>query len=131
VFKPYASIGTNLLFFEKGEPTKDIWYYEHQVPEGQKAYSMTKPIKIEHFQSCIDWWGGAERKGREEGPQAWKVSIDEVKARGYNIDIKNPHTVHADLGDPADLLEQLNEADVKTADLREQRKAMLAEALAR
>ena len=45
VFKPYASIGTNLLFFEKGEPTKDIWFYEHRVPEGQKAYSMTKPIR--------------------------------------------------------------------------------------
>ncbi|MHB1272306.1 MAG: HsdM family class I SAM-dependent methyltransferase [Rhodanobacter sp.] len=34
VFKPYASIGTNLLFFEKGTPTQDIWYYEHRVPEG-------------------------------------------------------------------------------------------------
>ena len=54
VFKPYASIGTNLLFFEKGEPTREIWYYEHQVPEGQKAYSMTKPIRFEHVRSCID-----------------------------------------------------------------------------
>lgn len=131
VFKPYASIGTNLLFFEKGEPTKDIWYYEHKVPEGQKAYSMTKPIRFEHFQSCIDWWGGAERKGREEGPQAWKVSIDEVKARGYNLDIKNPHSVEADLGDPAELLEQLNVAEAKTGEFRDQLKAILAEALAR
>ena len=66
VFKPYAIIGTNLLFFEKGEPTKDIWFYEHRVPEGQKAYSMTKPIRFEHLQGCVDWWGGAKRKGREE-----------------------------------------------------------------
>ena len=63
VFKPYASIGTNLLFFEKGEPTRDIWFYEHRVPEGQKAYSMTKPIKLEHLQPCVDWWGGREREG--------------------------------------------------------------------
>ena len=34
VFHPYASIGTNLLFFEKGETTQDIWFYEHSVPEG-------------------------------------------------------------------------------------------------
>jgi type I restriction enzyme M protein len=61
VFKPYASIGTNLLFFEKGEPTQDIWFYEHQVPAGQKAYSMTRPIKVEHLQGCVDWWGGAGR----------------------------------------------------------------------
>ena len=107
VFKPYASIGTNLLFFEKGAPTKDIWFYEHRVPEGQKAYSMTKPIRLEHLQGCIDWWGGKERKGREETPQAWKVTAEEVKARGYNLDIKNPHAVADDHGDPETLLAEL------------------------
>jgi len=131
VFKPYASIGTNLLFFEKGEPTKDIWFYEHRVPDGQKAYSMTKPIRFEHLQGCIDWWGGAKRKGRGETPQAWKVTADEVKARGYNLDIKNPHTVADDHGDLAELLASLNAAEVETAVLRDQLKAILAEALAR
>jgi len=72
VFKPYASIGTNLLFFEKGKPTKTIWYWEHRVPEGQKAYSMTKPIRLEHLKDCVGWWGGAKRKGREEGPRHGK-----------------------------------------------------------
>lgn len=32
VFKPYASIRTNLLFFEKGESTKETWYWQHHVP---------------------------------------------------------------------------------------------------
>jgi type I restriction enzyme M protein len=131
VFRPYASIGTNLLFFEKGEPTKDIWFYEHQVPAGQKAYSMTKPIRLEHFQGCIDWWGGAKRKGREETPLAWKVTASEIKARGYNLDIKNPHTVADDHGDPETLLADLTAAEAETASLRDQLKAILAEALAR
>lgn len=131
VFKPYASIGTNLLFFEKGSPTQDIWYYEHRVPEGQKAYSMTRPIKIEHLQDCVDWWGGASREGRVETPHAWKVTADEVKARGYNLDIKNPHTEAEDHGDPETLLAELNAAEVETVRLREQLKAILAEALAR
>jgi type I restriction enzyme M protein len=131
VFKPYASIGTNLLFFEKGEPTKDIWFWEHRVPQGQKAYSMTKPIRLEHLQGCIDWWGGPKRKGRTEGPLAWKVSADEVKARGYNLDIKNPHTVADDHGDPEELLAKLTAAEAETARLRDQLKAILAEALAR
>ncbi|MDY5818827.1 MAG: class I SAM-dependent DNA methyltransferase, partial [Treponema sp.] len=43
VFQPYASVATNLLFFTKGEPTKEIWYWEHKLPEGQKSYSKTKP----------------------------------------------------------------------------------------
>jgi type I restriction enzyme M protein len=131
VFKPYASIGTNLLFFEKGEPTREIWFYEHRVPEGQKAYSMTKPIRFEHLQGSIDWWGGSKREGREETPQAWKVTADEVKARGYNLDIKNPHTVRDDHGDPEVLIESLNAAEAETVRLRNQLKAILAEALAR
>ena len=131
VFRPYASIGTNLLFFEKGKPTSEIWYYEHHVPEGQKAYSMTKPIRVEHFKDCIDWWGGAKREGRKETPKAWKVSIEDIKARGYNLDIKNPHTVAEDHGDPEELLKELNEAEDRTAGLRDQLKAVLAKALAR
>jgi type I restriction enzyme M protein len=131
VFKPYASIGTNLLFFEKGEPTQDIWFYEHQVPQGQKAYSMTRPIKVEHMQGCVEWWGGAEREKRQETEQAWKVSIDEIKARGYNLDFKNPHTVADDHGDPQELLAQLEVDEAKTAELRDQLKGILAEALLR
>jgi type I restriction enzyme M protein len=119
VFKPYASIGTNLLFFEKGGPTKDIWFWEHRVPEGQKAYSMTKPIRLEHLQGCIDWWGGAKRKGREETTQAWKVTAEEVKARGYNLDIKNPHTVADAHGDPGALLADLTFAENETSKLRD------------
>jgi type I restriction enzyme M protein len=131
VFKPYASIGTNLLFFEKGTPTKDIWFYEHRVPEGQKAYSMTKPIRFEHFKDCLDWWGGKRRKGREETPLAWRATAEEVKARGYNLDIKNPHSVADDHGDPETLLADLGAAEIQTSSLRDQLKAILAEALAR
>jgi len=131
VFKPYASIGTNLLFFEKGAPTRDIWFYEHRVPEGQKAYSMTKPIRLEHFQDCIDWWGGKERKGRKETPLAWRVTLDEVKARGYNLDIKNPHAVADDFGDPESLLSELARAEAEITTYRDQLTAILGEALAR
>lgn len=126
VFKPYASIGTNLLFFEKGTQTKEIWYYEHRVPEGQKAYSMTKPIRFEHLKPCIDWW--EKREGNEV---AWKVTIDEIKARNYNLDFKNPHTVEEDHGDPAELLAKLEESEAETAKLRDRLKAILEEALLR
>lgn len=131
VFRPYASIGTNLLFFEKGEPTKDIWYFEHRVIEGQKAYSMTRPIRVEYLEPCVDWWGGAARKGRKETDLAWRVTVEDVKARGFNLDIKNPHTVEEDHGDPEELLKRLNEAEAKAAELREQLKKILAEALLR
>ena len=131
VFKPYASIGTNLLFFEKGEPTKDIWFYEHRIPEGQKAYSMTRPIRVEHLHPCVKWWGGEKRRGRKESEVAWKVTADEVKARGYNLDFKNPHTVADDHGDPEELLQQLDAAEKEAMSLRDQLKAILEKALLR
>jgi len=129
VFKPYASIGTNLLFFEKGEPTKDIWYWEHRVPEAQKAYSMTKPIRFDHFQDCIEWWGGSKRKGRKETPRSWKVAAHQVKARGYNLDVKNPHEVAGENSDPEELLKTLTTAEAETTVLRDRLKAVLAEVL--
>jgi len=131
VFRPYASIGTNLLFFEKGEPTRETWFYEHRVPAGQKAYSMTRPIRFEHLQPCLDWWGGAERQGRVETEVTWRVTADEITARGYNLDIKNPHTAAEEHGDPAELLRKLDAAEAQAAALRDQLQAVLAEALLR
>jgi type I restriction enzyme M protein len=86
VFAPYATVATNLLFFTKGEPTKEVWYYEHTLPEGQKSYSKTKPIEFEELQAIKDWWGN-----REEGEYSWKVSIDALKEKGFELDIKNPN----------------------------------------
>lgn len=86
VFQPYASVATNLLFFDKGKPTKEIWYWEHKLPEGMKAYSKTKLIQKDEFDGLNKWW-----KKRKENEQAWKVSIETIAADGYNLDIKNPH----------------------------------------
>jgi len=88
VFAPYTGIKTNLLFFQKGEPTKEVWYFEHPYPDGQKSYSKTKPIRIEEFDLEKQWW-----ENREENEYAWKVSLEEIKSRAYNLDIKNPNKV--------------------------------------
>ncbi len=113
VFNPYTSIKTNLLFFEKGTPTKEIWYYEHPYPPGAKSYNKTKPIRIQEFQPEKDWWGE-----REENQYAWRVGIDEIKAKGYNLDIKNPH--NADTG-PGDLNELLPKYEKLLAEISETR----------
>lgn len=77
VFNPYTGIKTNILFFTKGTPTKEIWFYEHPYPEGVKNYNKTKPMKFEEFQTEIAWWG-SEADGfaaREETEHAWKVDF--------------------------------------------------------
>lgn len=86
IFAPYTDINTNLLFFTKGEPTKEIWYYEQPLPEGYKKYTKTKPVRIDDFAGLTEWW-----ENRSENELAWKVSIDTIKANNYNLDVKNPH----------------------------------------
>ena len=108
VFAPYTSIATNVLFFEKGEPTKDVWFFEHPYPEGYKSYSRSKPLTIEEFDLEKAWWGGPSRKGRKTTQYAWKVSAKEIADKNYNLDAvgKNPHLVEVEHGKPEDLMRE-------------------------
>ncbi len=77
VFAPYTSISTNILFFTKGKKTEHIWFYEHQLPQGVKAYNKTKPLQLKEFDTLKAWWG-VESDGfatRIANQQAWKVSL--------------------------------------------------------
>ena len=81
-----ATVSTNLLFFEKGTPTKDIWFYQHKLPVGRKSYSKTKPIQFNEFEKIIEWWND-----RTENELAWKVNIKNIK--DFDLDIQNPNKV--------------------------------------
>ena len=132
VFNPYTGIKTNLLFFTTGQPTKEIWFYEHPYPDGVKNYSKTKPMKFEEFQTEIDWWG-CEADGftsREENNQAWKVSIDNIIARNFNLDIKNPYQGKTISHDPDELLAQYQTQQAEISELRNQLRDILGAALA-
>ena len=85
VFAPYTSIPTNLLFFERSGPTKDVWFYEQPLPEGRKNYTKTQPIQFEAFSDCIAWW-----HKRKENDRVWKVPASDILKNSCNLDIKNP-----------------------------------------
>lgn len=133
VFAPYTGIKTNILFFEKGTPTQDVWYYEVPLPAGVKAFNKTKPMKLEDFAACADWWGQgpqkAQRQNRQENEQAWKVSLADIVARNYNLDIKNPHVVEQISHDPDELLATYAQQQQHIQTLRDQLKTILSNAL--
>lgn len=121
VFQPYASVATNLLFFDKGKPTKNIWYWEHKLPEGMKAYSKTKTIRKSEFDNLRQWW-----TKRETNEQAWKVSLNELEQNGFNLDIKNPHIAEEEhTYSSSELLAMLHESFRKSDKLLEQLKSEL------
>jgi len=86
-----ATVPTNLLFFEGGCSTDEIWYYEHKLPINQKSYSKTKPIQFKEFEPLIQWWNQ-----RTENDFAWKVNVKDLV--DWDLDIKNPTTTKDELG---------------------------------
>ena len=85
MFAPYTPISTNILFFDRSGPTKEVWYYEHPLPEGRKNYTKTRAIQFDEFVPCLEWLGR-----KEENEQAWKISATDIARSGYNLDRKNP-----------------------------------------
>ena len=131
VFNPYTGIKTNLLFFTKGKPTEEVWFYEHPYPAGVKNYSKTRPMKFAEFQQEIDWWG-AEADGfatRVENAQAWKVPIKTIIERNFNLDIKNPHVGKTISHDPDKLLETYELQQQELEALLGQLRGVLGDAL--
>lgn len=136
VFNPYTGIKTNILFFtkkpESEQPgTEHVWFYEHPYPEGVISYNKTRPMRFEEFATEIEWWGNEDDgfKGRVETEQAWQVSIDNIKSRNYNLDIKNPHVGEQVSHDPEELLAEYQQQQGEIQGLRDQLKTILSEAL--
>ena len=93
VFSPYTDIQTNLMFFDRSGPTKEIWYFEHSLPGGRRAYTKTNPLRFEEFEPFLAW-----SKTREENGSTWRVKVEDILIYGdqgnllsANLDVKNPH----------------------------------------
>lgn len=124
VFSPYTGIKTNLLFFDKTGPTKEVWFYEHPYPPGYKSYSKTKPMTLKEFDGERKWWNN-----RKESELAWRVPVDQIKKRGYNLDFKNLNAPDDDHGDPDELAERFDRLMAEAAAIREGLKKELLDAL--
>ena len=123
VFAPYTNIPTNLLFFDRSGPTKEVWYYEVPLPEGRKNYTKTKPLQFEEFTDCLSWW-----KDRAEGERAWRILAEEIAGNGYNLDIKNPNG-KKDLEQlpPEELVESILAKEGRIIQIMDEIKELLAE----
>jgi type I restriction enzyme M protein len=126
VFAPYATVNTNLIFFDKAASTdskpatKEIWYYEHTLPEGAKAYSKTKPIRIEEFEPIKAWW-----HKREENEVAWKVPLQTIIDRNYDLDIKNPNKkVEEVVYDRKAIIQELEQNQLRISQILDELKSL-------
>jgi len=117
VFAPYTPITTNILFFDKTEPTKTVWVYRQDMPEGYKNFSKTKPMKLEHFNPAMEWWKKRKPINDNGFDKAAKYSVKEIIDRNYNMDLCGYPHEEEEILPPLELIAQYQE---KRAGLNEE-----------
>ena len=86
VFKPYALVNTNLLFFQKGVASRGVWFYRLDYPEGVKSFTKTKPMQNKHFDPVREWWDDKKPIIVDGKDKARFFTADELKDLHYNFD---------------------------------------------
>lgn len=106
VFAPYTSITTNILFFDNNGATKKTWIYRLDMPEGYKNFSKTKPMKLEHFASAIEWWSDRKEINVDGFDKAKCYTVEEIMDRDYNMDLCGYPHEEEEILPPKELIQQ-------------------------
>lgn len=109
VFAPYTSITTNILFFDRTEPTKETWFYRLDMPDGYKNFSKTKPMKLKHFAPALEWWENREEITIDGFDKAKKYTVEEIAEKNYYIDLCGYPHEEEEILPPKELIQQYQE----------------------
>ena len=109
VFAPYTSITTNILFFDRTEPTKETWFYRLDMPDGYKNFSKTKPMELKHFAPALEWWENREEISIDGFDKAKKYTVEEIAEKNYNIDLCSYPHEEEEILPPKELIQQYQE----------------------
>jgi type I restriction enzyme M protein len=99
-----------VLFFEKGRPTKDIWYY--QLNPG-RTFGKTNPLNEKDLEDFISL-----QKNFSDSENSWKLSISAVPTDTFDLSVKNPNKkAEAALRQPQQILEEIKVLDEESANI--------------
>ena len=113
-----AGVKTVVLFFQKGEPTKNIWYY--QLDPGRKM-GKTNPLNDKDMRAFVD-----TQKTMPESEQSWSLKKTDVDEETMDLSVKNPNTPEeAPLREPSVILAEMSELDVETSAILSSLKELL------
>ena len=113
-----AGVKTVVLFFNKGEPTRKVWYY--QLDAGRNM-GKTNPLNDKDMAEFVEL-----QKTFADSEKSWSVNVSDVDTGSYDLSTKNPNTPEeAPLRDPAVIIEDIAAIDEQTASLLAEIKEML------
>ena len=106
-----------MLFFEKGTPTKKIWYYQLNL---DRNLGKGNPLNENDLADFVKLQklalSGAE--GKAESENSWTVKVAELAEATCDLSVKNPNKKEeAALRQPQEILEEMKALDEETADI--------------
>ncbi len=113
-----AGVKTVVLFFEKGAPTRKIWFY--QLDPGRNM-GKTNPLNDDDLKEFVEL-----QSSFADSEQSWTVDIEDVDQNGFDLSVKNPNTPEeAPLREPMEILEEIASLDVESAKVLEEIRRMV------
>jgi type I restriction enzyme M protein len=101
VFRPYSGVGTAALIFQKGIPTKTVWFYD-LTADGFSLDDRRTPIGANDIPDALAKW-----QTREDGPNSYRVSIENIRQNDWSLAVGRYKPVTAstvNFEPPADIL---------------------------
>ena len=101
-----AGVKTVVLFFEKGTPTKNIWYYQLNL---DRNLGKTNALNEKDLEEFIDF-----SKTKKESENSWNLDIDNINKNTWDLNVNNPNKVEiTDNRTPEEIIAEIEELDLK------------------
>jgi type I restriction enzyme M protein len=113
-----AGVKTVVLFFEKGAPTRKIWFYK--LDPGRNL-GKTNPLNDDDLAEFIKL-----QKTKADSPKSWSVEVKNINPETFDLSVKNPNgndeVVHRS---PKEIMDEIAALDVESAEVLRNIKALL------
>jgi len=105
-----AGVKTVVLFFEKGHPTRKIWYY--QLKPG-RSLGKTNALNDDDLKEFVEL-----QADFADSEKSWSVNVQEIEQAGFDLSVKNPNKEEeASLRDPQEILDEIAVLDAESAEI--------------
>lgn len=105
-----AGVKTVVLFFDKGEPTKKVWYYQLNLERNLGKTNALNETDLADFMKL--------QKTKKDSENSWSVKIENIDKSNYDLSVKNPNKKdETDLRTPELILKEMKELDKESAEI--------------
>ena len=105
-----AGVKTVVLFFEKGAPTRKVWYY--QLDPGRN-FGKTNPLNDTDLAEFVEL-----QQTFADSPKSWSVEVAGIDKTTFDLSVKNPNGGEAITHrSPQDIMDEIAALDADSAEV--------------